>query len=114
MTEYSFDTINQTQADLFGSTDTLLFPTGTASAVVVTASASTPTTIGKISLTLGSKTLIFDAADFNANGDIVFTDGSILVIDNGANPGATAGSTLADQIYGGLGNTADGLDVIEG
>ena len=28
MTEYSFDTINQTQADAFTSNDTLLFPTG--------------------------------------------------------------------------------------
>lgn len=124
MATYVFENLTQAQANAITGADIIAFSTATATAANVGVSISSPSdTIQNTTLTVGSKSLFFDAAALKAisvAGNLVFNDASVLnvgvntadsitpaagaVIHLFAGNDSVAAGAGADQVYGGEGN----------
>ena len=110
MTSYVFETMSQAQADFFSAGDVLFFNSFTTSArsvdVLLTADS-------RLSLGVGSRVLLFGKTVFVDYTSVVMADGSKLAIAS-ADGVVQVGTAHEDQMYGGLGNAADGPDSMSG
>ncbi|ATE64043.1 hemolysin-type calcium-binding protein [Rhizorhabdus dicambivorans] len=96
--------MTQAQANAFAGTDILAFATTTANASSLTvAIGATTDQLQTITLTVGTKSLVFSSAALSTAsdaGNLVFNDGSSLILGtNGADTTLTGNGTAGDTVY---------------
>ena len=102
MATYVFENLTQAQANAITGADIIAFSTATATAGNIAVSISAVTdTIQNTTLTVGGKSLFFDAASLSTisqAGNLVFNDGSSLIL--GVNTADTlTGTAAGDTVY---------------
>lgn len=111
MATFVFENMTQAQADALAGTDIVAVSTTTVTARNVGVSIATQVGTDVITLTVGSKSLVFNAATLSAvsdAGNIVFNDNSSLVLGTQAANAALTGATNPNTFYLFAGN--DSID----
>ena len=100
-----FDTATQTEATAYTGSggDKVQFNTGTALTAVVVVTPAAGASPATVSISIGSKTLIFNQAAVGGSDRTVFADGSVLQIGTVGSEVLTGGN-LNDALYGDEGN----------